>query len=107
MDIAGADTYGPNSPQKEMYAAMASIVGDKMPIPFHECGIPPEPAQCMEEGARWALVHGMAYQFILRKIDPAYLRHIITSTWSYLDKVPNINGSIREIDVLIYQNPTS
>jgi hypothetical protein len=90
VDIAGADTYGVNSPHKEMYTAVVSIVGNQMPVPFHECGIPPDPVQCMEQGAKWSWFMEWHTSF-LQKMDPAYLRYIYNNDLVItLDKVPDI-----------------
>ncbi len=90
VDIAGADTYGPQSPHKEMYEAVVSIVGNTMPIPFHECGIPPDPVQCMAQGAKWYCFMEWHTSF-LQKLDPDYLRYIYHNDLIItLDKVPDI-----------------
>jgi len=50
VDIAGADTYTKtNDPETEMYNKVKAIVGTRVPITFHECGIPPDPEKCLKE----------------------------------------------------------
>jgi len=62
VDIAGPDTYNAgDSPQTGMYKKVKDIVGDKMPIAYHERGTPPNPDKCISEGTLWKLVDGMAY----------------------------------------------
>lgn len=55
-DIAGADTYrGGKTPHLEMYNKVRAIAGDdRIPITYHECGIPPDPDETMKAGANWS-----------------------------------------------------
>jgi hypothetical protein len=90
VDIAGADTYGDNSPHLAMYNKVKSIVGSTMPIAFHECGIPPDPNQCFAQGATWSWFMVWHTSFI-KKMDPKYLRYIYNNDYVItLDKVPDI-----------------
>jgi hypothetical protein len=90
VDIAGADTYGDNSPHLAMYNKVKSIVGSTMPIAFHECGIPPDPNQCFAQGATWSWFMVWHTSFI-KKMDPKYLRYIYNNNYVItLDKVPDI-----------------
>jgi hypothetical protein len=90
VDIAGADDYGQNGPHAEMYRKVRSIVGDAMPVPFHECPVPPDPAQCLAQGVNWSWFMVWHTSFVL-KADPAYLKYIYTNDLVVtLDKVPNI-----------------
>jgi len=56
VDIAGGDTYeGADDPHREMHVAVKEIVRDTtMPVTYHECGIPPNPAKCIDEGVMWS-----------------------------------------------------
>jgi hypothetical protein len=90
VDIAGADTYGANDPHLGMYKKVEAIVGGTMPIPFHECGIPPDPVQCFAQGAKWSWFMEWHTNFI-KKVDTKYLRYIYNSDLIVtLDKVPDI-----------------
>lgn len=91
VDIAGADTYAKNdSPQMDMYNKVKTITNDKMPIAFHECGIPPNPDQCLEQGGMWSWWMEW-HTSHLEKIDKTYLKfvydHDLVIT---LDEVPTI-----------------
>lgn len=90
VDLAGADTYGVNSPHVEMYNKVKEIVGDKMPIPFHECGIPPNPDSCFAQGAKWSWWMVWHTNFIT-KVDTNYLKSVYNHNLIItLDKVPDI-----------------
>ncbi len=90
VDIAGADTYGDNSPHLAMYNKVHDIVGDKMPIAFHECGTPPDPDQTLAQGAQWSwwMVWHTSH---IQKVDKEYLKHVYNHEQVItLDEVPNI-----------------
>ncbi|WP_437307327.1 glycosyl hydrolase [Sorangium sp. So ce388] len=53
VDIAGADTYGGMDSKKAMYEDVASIVGDEMPICYHECDPIPDPDAVVRDGVDW------------------------------------------------------
>jgi len=90
VDIAGADTYGPKSIHLDMYKKVEAIAGPVMPIPFHECGIPPDPVQCMAQGAKWSWFMEWHTSFI-RKVNTDYLKYIYNNDLTItLDKVPDI-----------------
>lgn len=52
VDIAGADTYRVGI-QKSMYQKVVDIVGESMPIAYHECGPMPDPEKLMEAHVKW------------------------------------------------------
>jgi len=90
VDIAGADDYGYGGTHAQMYKKAEAIVGSAMPIPFHECPVPPDPAQSFAEGAYWSWFMVWHSSF-LKKIDPAYLKRVYNSDLVItLDKVPDI-----------------
>jgi hypothetical protein len=91
VDVAGADTYGVGSSvQLPMYNNVRSIVGDTLPIAYHECGVPPDPDQCLAQGAMWSWWMEWHTTYI-HSVDTNYLKllyhHDLIIT---LDKVPNI-----------------
>lgn len=76
VDIAGADTYAKNdSPQMTMYNTVKTITGDKFPIAFHECGIPPNPDQCLKQGVMWSWWMEW-HTSHLQGIDKTYLKYV-------------------------------
>jgi len=90
VDIAGADDYSYGGTHLQMYKKAEAIVGSAMPIPFHECPVPPDPAQSFAEGAYWSWFMVWHSSF-LKKIDPAYLKRVYNSDLVItLDKVPDI-----------------
>jgi hypothetical protein len=76
VDIAGADTYVKNdSPQMTMYNAVKTITNDKFPIAFHECGIPPNPDQCLSQGVMWSWWMEW-HTSHLQGVDKTYLKYV-------------------------------
>lgn len=76
VDIAGADTYSKsNDPQTVMYTKVKDIVGTKMPITYHECGIPPDPEKCQKENVMWSWWMEW-HTSHLRNIDKEYLKYV-------------------------------
>jgi hypothetical protein len=59
-DIAGPDTYATNPPYSGMFATTQSIVGTTVPIPLHENGTIPNPAQMFPSAAPWVLFNTWA-----------------------------------------------
>lgn len=90
VDIAGADTYDDNSPHVGMYNQVREIVGDQMPIAFHECATPPDPDQTLLQNAQWSWWMVWHTDHI-RKVDTAYLKHVYSSpNVVTLKQVPDI-----------------
>ncbi len=91
VDIAGADTYHVgDDPKTEMYRNVKAIVGEKMPVVYHECGTPPNPDKCLQEKTMW-LWWMEWHTSHLQNIDKEYLKtvyqHKLIIT---LDEVPDI-----------------
>ncbi len=57
VDIGGPDEYSSPSSQPfaSLYSASASIIGTSMPIPLHETGTIPQPANMFPSAAPWLL----------------------------------------------------
>jgi hypothetical protein len=91
VDIAGADTYGSgDGPQMNMYNAVKSITKDKFPIAYHECGIPPNPDQCISQGGMWSWWMEWHTDYLVG-VDKTYLKYVYDHHLVItLDKVPNI-----------------
>lgn len=92
VDIAGADTYQTEEkiPRLAMYNSVKGIVGDKMPISMHECGIPPDPEKLFAAGVKWSWFMEWHTNF-LRKVPVEQLRKVYNSDLVItLDKVPDI-----------------
>ncbi len=91
VDIAGADTYNAgDGPQLTMYNEVKTIINDKFPITYHECGIPPDPDECLKQNAMWSWWMEWHTTY-LQSVDTAYLKrvyyHDVVIT---LDEVPDI-----------------
>jgi hypothetical protein len=90
VDIAGADTYDDNSPHLAMYNKVHAIVGDEMPIAFHECATPPNPDLTLAEGANWSwwMVWHTGH---ITKVDKSYLKYVYNHDQVLtLDELPDI-----------------
>jgi hypothetical protein len=91
VDIAGADTYTKsNVPQTEMYNKVKAIVGTRVPITFHECGVPPDPEKCLKENTMWSWWMEW-HTSHLQNLDKEYLKYIYNNDLIITkDKVPDI-----------------
>jgi Glycosyl hydrolase family 26 len=91
VDIAGADTYDKgDGPQPEMYNKVKSIIGDKFPMAYHECGVPPDPDKCISEGIIWSWWMEWHTSW-LEKVDKTYLKRVYDHELVItLDEVPDI-----------------
>ncbi len=91
VDIAGADTYnvGENA-MPDMYRAVKDIVGTRVPITYHECGVPPNPDSCKSKGVMWSWWMEWHTNFI-RGVDTTYLKYVYNHDLIITrDKVPDI-----------------
>jgi hypothetical protein len=92
VDIAGGDEYAStNDPQLNLYNNVKKAVAPNlMPTTLHECGIPPDPAQCLSKGSMWSWFMEWHTSYI-QGVDKTYLNtvynHDLVIT---LDKVGNI-----------------
>jgi len=91
VDIAGPDTYGVgDSPQTGMFKEVKQIIGDRIPIAYHECGTPPNPDKCLAEGSMWSWWMEW-HTSHLTKVDKEYLKRIYSHHLVITkDEVPNI-----------------
>ncbi|MEO5564439.1 MAG: glycosyl hydrolase [Chitinophagaceae bacterium] len=91
VDIAGADTYNVgDSPQTAMFQKVKNIVGDKMPVTYHECGTPPNPDSCLKSGTLWSWWMEW-HTSHLQKVDKDYLKYVYNHDLIItLDEVPDI-----------------
>jgi len=91
VDIAGADTYAKNDePQLKMFNEVKTIISDRLPIAFHECGIPPDPDKCLKQGAMWSWWMEW-HTSHLEHLDKTYLKYVYDHDLIVtLDKVPDI-----------------
>ena len=92
VDIAGGDEYaGTNDPQAALYNKVKSnIGGNAMPITLHECGIPPDPTQCVNQKSVWSWFMEWHTTYI-QGVDKTYLKTVYThDAVVTLDEVGNI-----------------
>jgi len=54
VDLIGADSYNPGA-NGSLYAQVAAIAPEGMPIVFHECGAIPTEEQMKNENAPWLM----------------------------------------------------
>jgi hypothetical protein len=55
LDLAGPDTYATDQPFVGMYATARNVIGPTLPIPLHETGLIPNPANMFPSAAPWVL----------------------------------------------------
>ena len=91
VDIAGADTYNVgDSSMPEMYRAVKEITGTRVPVTYHECGVPPNPDSCFNKGVMWSWWMEWHTQFI-KNVDKKYLQYIYQHNLIITkDEVPDI-----------------
>lgn len=98
VDIAGPDTYQANLSRLQMYQQTKAIVGDVMPIAFHECGVPPDPDQSFSEGAKWLWFMEWHTNFLqqvpVTQLKSVYHNNLVVT----LDKLPDIVAVYGEPD---------
>ncbi len=91
VDIAGADTYnvGDNA-MPDMYKEVKKIAGTRIPITYHECGVPPNPDSCVSKGVIWSWWMEWHTSFI-QKVDKKYLNYVYNHDLIITkDEVPDI-----------------
>jgi hypothetical protein len=88
-DIVGSDNYDKSTGSHlNMYEACKNLVGNSMPIAFHECGLPPVPEECKKDNAMWSWF--MIWDSFVQKVDTTHLKNVYNSDLVItLDKLPN------------------
>ncbi|MGP4042507.1 glycosyl hydrolase [Gracilibacillus sp. D59] len=90
VDIAGADTYNPG-PQADLYQKVVDIVGEKVPVAFHECGTIPNPDEMLEKNAKWVWFLTWHTIHVKEQNTPGYLSTVYNHEYVItLDKLPNM-----------------
>ncbi|MBP1560292.1 MAG: hypothetical protein J6C96_03490 [Oscillospiraceae bacterium] len=90
VDIAGADSYtdGANS---NLYKNVSKVVGDKMPICFHECGRIPTAEQLEKADADWVWFMTWHTEYITDHNDTDALKKIYNDKYVItLDELPDL-----------------
>jgi hypothetical protein len=86
-DIIGGDMYDKPGPYADLYSSLKKIGGTNVPITLHECGSPPDPAQCQSQNALWSWF--MVWDSYIEKVDKTFLKSLYTSDLVLtLDKLP-------------------
>ena len=100
VDIAGADTYKTgDGPQMTMYNKVKEITKDKFPIAYHECGIPPNPDQCLSQGGMWSWWMEWHTSW-LEGVDKTYLKYVYNHDLVITrDEVPDIMAKYGTSDI--------
>ena len=92
VDITGADTYeGGDEPHPGMYNNVKEISkNNPMPVCYHECGVPPDPDECLDKNAMWLWWMEWHTDY-LKKVDVDYLRRVYQHKLVVTkDEVPDI-----------------
>jgi len=88
-DIVGSDNYDKSiGSHLNMYDACVKLVGNSMPVAFHECGLPPDPVECKKDNAMWSWF--MVWDSFIQKVDTTHLKNVYNSDLvTTLDELPN------------------
>lgn len=90
VDIAGADSYSDGANGK-LYEKVNKVVGDKMPIAFHECGRVPTVEQLEKAKADWVWFMTWHTEYITDHNDTKTLKEIYNSKYVItLDELPDL-----------------
>lgn len=88
VDIAGADNYAPGT-QRRMFEGVQRIVGDRMPIAYHECGPIPDPEELKAEGTAWSWFLTWHTIHVKQQNEPVYLKRVYQHPYVItLDELP-------------------
>lgn len=94
-DLAGADSYGKDPVQKDMYEAVKRIHGTAAPVPYHECGTIPDPDSCKAEGVAWSwwmVWHtSHVYNYDKNELKRLYNHELVIT----LDELPDLKAASR------------
>ncbi|MGC4086956.1 MAG: glycosyl hydrolase [Polyangiaceae bacterium] len=92
LDISGPDTYETNQPFTAMYSTSRGIIGTSVPIPLHETGLIPNPANMFPSAAPWVLFNIWAgYQKDGTHNTTANIQSIYNNSYVVTrDEVPNL-----------------
>lgn len=91
VDLIGADSYSPGA-NGRLYAEVAAIAPEGMPIVFHECGAIPTQAQMERENAPWLMFMVWHTDFVTngQSNTPASFKEIYNSDYFItLDELPD------------------
>ena len=91
VDLIGADSYAPGA-NGRLYAEVAAIAPEGMPIMFHECGTIPTEQQMKAADAPWAMFMVWHTDFVTdgKSNTPASLKKIYEGEWFItLDELPD------------------
>jgi mannan endo-1,4-beta-mannosidase len=88
VDIIGADTYSEGT-QSKMFQKVVNIVGNEVPICYHENGPIPNPYDLMKEGTNWVWFMTWHTIHIMEQNTPEYLEQVYHHDYVItLDKLP-------------------
>ena len=88
MDVVGADSYT-DGPNNDKYKNIVSIVGDRKPICFHECGKIHTVEQLKTTNTDWVWFMTWHTEYITDHNDKSDLKKIYNSDYVItLDELP-------------------
>lgn len=88
VDIAGADSYSDGA-NGDLYQKVVQVVGEEMPVCFHECGRIPTPNQLKEGKANWVWFMTWHTDYITASNNVRALKIIYDSEYVItLDELP-------------------
>ncbi|HTV19086.1 MAG TPA: glycosyl hydrolase [Polyangiaceae bacterium] len=92
VDVAGADSYGrTEQPQLGMFNAVRNIVGNAMPVAYHENGIIPSAALAREQGATWSWFMTWHTDWLTDENTQQHIRDVFADDFVLtLDELPSL-----------------
>lgn len=88
VDIAGADSYN-DGPNTNLYGKVLKVVGEEMPICFHECGRIPNVQDLLDSFTPWVWFMTWHTEYITDHNDPHTLSAIYNDAYVItLDELP-------------------
>jgi len=91
VDIAGADNYSKGT-QLKSFKRVAKIVGDEMPICYHENGPIPDPDAMIKDGAKWVWFMTWHTIHIMEQNTSDYINRVYNHDYVItLDELPDFN----------------
>ena len=96
-DIVGSDTYDSRTDSHlDMFKQTRAVSEPSKLVAFHECGIPPDPALAIADGAAWSWF--MNWDQHVFRVDKAYLTKVYNSEFTVtLDELPKWSERIAKL----------
>lgn len=93
VDIVGADSYT-NGANANLFNSVKKLVGDEIPVCFHECGVNPTVEQLQSSNAGWSYFMTWHTEYITDKNDKTALKELYNSDYVITrDELPSFKAA--------------